>query len=40
MFVADVLIGKSIKLARDPTLRKPPMIQGTNRLYDSVSGNT
>ena len=40
MFCAKVLIGKSCLLGPDSTLKKPPMIPGTQILYDSVQGQT
>jgi hypothetical protein len=42
MFVARVLVGNPAVLNPDRTLRRPPMIPGSNppKAYDSVQGNT
>jgi hypothetical protein len=40
MFVANVVVGIPAVLASDRSLRRPPMIPGTNIPYDSVQGNT
>ncbi len=40
MFCAKVLIGKTISLGCDNDLKKPPMIPGSQTLFDSVQGLT
>ncbi|TNV84921.1 hypothetical protein FGO68_gene14987 [Halteria grandinella] len=41
MFLARVIVGQSITLPQDNTLRMPPLIPGeTTKRYDSVKGNT
>jgi len=40
IFVAKVLIGKTCLLGPDNNLKIPPLIQGTEMMYDSVSGQT
>jgi hypothetical protein len=36
MFVANVLVGKTAVLSPDNSLRRPPLITGSNLAYDSV----
>ena len=41
MFMANVIIGNTIVMQPDNTLRMPPIIKGSNQVaYDSVKGNT
>ena len=41
MFMANVIIGNTIVMQPDKTLKTPPMIPRTNQIpYDSVKGNT
>jgi len=39
VFVAKVLVGKSVSLDPDHTLKVPPMDTKTNERFDSVKGN-
>ena len=40
IFCARVLIGKASLLGPDQNLKRPPLIQGTDVMYDSVQGQT
>ncbi len=40
MFMATVIIGNTIVLQPDKSLRQPPNKPGTTKPYDSVKGNT
>ncbi len=41
MFMASVIIGNTIVMQPDKTLKEPPFIQGSNQVrHDSVKGNT
>lgn len=40
MFQAKVNVGKYIEMQPDRNLKMPPAIPGTNKMYDSVKGNT
>jgi hypothetical protein len=40
MFMANVIIGNTIVMQSDKTLRTPPMVKGSQVAYDSVKGNT
>uniref|UniRef100_A0A6B2LCC1 Poly [ADP-ribose] polymerase n=1 Tax=Arcella intermedia TaxID=1963864 RepID=A0A6B2LCC1_9EUKA len=38
LFLAEVIVGDSVQLDETPNLPEPPMKEGTNRKYDSVTG--
>ena len=40
MFVANVIMGKEKIMPSTPSLRMPPLIEGSNLRYDCVQGNT
>lgn len=40
MFLADVILGNYVNLNADKTLTKPPMVEGSRVMYDSVAGYT
>ena len=40
IFCANVIIGESFNTAANNSLVTPPLIPGTNKMYDSVTGST